>query len=117
MEAKWVLTSGQKKIRFRNFLKKRKSKRGNTQEDSSEQIEGIHDENSQDLSSIAGSLKSVQSTAMRDTRKLERNDLDTSFESNTPRTKLFRSNSSNNGMLNKYWQCCTTLHNLPYILK
>ena len=30
MEPKWVLTSGQKKIRFRNLLKKRKSEKHNT---------------------------------------------------------------------------------------
>ena len=33
MEPKWVLTSGQKKIRFRNLLKKRKSEKHHTNTD------------------------------------------------------------------------------------
>ena len=98
MEAKWVLTSGQKKIRFRNFLKKRKSNSGNTQEASTDQLDGMREENTQDLSSIAGSPTAIQSTELKNTRTLERNDIDTSLDSSLPATRIFRSNSAHEGM-------------------
>ena len=114
MEAKWVLTSGQKKIRFRNFLKKRKSDSGNTQEASSDNHEGIQGENTQALSSIPGSPNSVQSTSFRGTRRLERHDDDTSSDYTSPAARLFRSNSTNEGMQNHAIPCCVIY---IYILK
>ena len=59
MEPKWVLTSSQKKIRFRNFLKKRKSgKVGDEkpQVNPSEDLGPISEEHNSDESPNAGSL-------------------------------------------------------------
>ena len=106
MEGKWVLTSGQKKIRFRNFLKKRKSDSGNTQEASSDSHEGIQGENIQPLSSIPGSPNSVQSTSFRGTPQMGRDDDDTSSDYLSPPTRLFRSNSTNEGMQKHSIPCC-----------
>ena len=55
MEPKWVLTSGQKKIRFRNLLKKRKcEKKKSTSEGSSEDPEKLDADETLDNQSPEG---------------------------------------------------------------
>ena len=64
MEPRWVLTSSQKKVRFRALLKKRKSgkeREEKPQVNTSEELEPMSEENNADESPISGSPNSLSS--------------------------------------------------------
>ena len=68
MEPKWVLTSGQKKIRFRNLLKKRKTEKkkstpGNSSEDTEKMVpnETVRNQSPEGLSQKPAPKKSNRS--------------------------------------------------------
>ena len=102
MEAKWVLTSSQKKIRFRNLLKKRKTETNKEKDppgNSSEEPETMSEENTLDRSSISGSPKLFplkQPKSLSNAQKIV-NGIDKSSESHISTRRSFDSNRCTEG--------------------